>query len=90
MIHASANEPTYKIHGVARRVEKKRLAELKSLAKNWNYCRSLEKDMYQIYGGSDDYEPMSDELAEKRLNNIEIEIKEIEHRLSVLNKQNTN
>ena len=79
-----SNNPIYLISGKKRRTEKKRLANLKSLAKNWWYCHSLEKDMFILYGGSKDEIPMSDKLSQEKYDSIIKEINELESLLSVL------
>lgn len=77
------NNPTYKIHGLERRVLKKELAELKSFVKNYWYYHQLDKDMYAIYG-CDDSKLLRDKEAQIKLDNTEIKIKQLEERLSVL------
>jgi len=76
------NEPQFKIHGIKRREVKKELSGLKSFVKHFWYYHQLDKDMTSFYGGTDTY-PMSDELAQQKLDKMNKEIKVIEDKLSV-------
>lgn len=79
------SEPTYKIHGLERRQLKKELGKLKRYVKNFWYYHQLDKDMTSFYGGKDGY-PMSDDEAQKRVDEAKKQIQELENRLSVLFK----
>lgn len=77
------NKPTYKIHGSERRQVKKELNKLKRHVKNFWFYHQLDKDMVSFYGGKEGY-PMSDDEAQKRVDNANTKIKALEERLSVL------
>ncbi len=77
------NKPIYKIHGLERRQLKKELGELKRYVKNFWYYHQLDKDMTSFYGDKDGY-PMSDDEAQKRVDEVKKQIQELEDRLSVL------
>ena len=79
------NEPQYKIHGKDRKELKKKLADLKSYAKNFWHCHQSDIDMVSFYGGTVGY-PMNDELAQEKYTKTLLEIKELENKLSILNK----
>ena len=79
------NDPIYKIHGIERRQLKKELGELKRYVKNFWYYHQLDKDMASFYGGKDGF-PMSDDEAQKRVDEAKKQIQELENRLSVLFK----
>lgn len=73
-------KPIYGIHGLERRRLKKELGELKRYVKNFWYYHRLDKDMTSFYGGH----PMSDDEAQKRVDETKKQIQELENRLSVL------
>lgn len=79
------SEPTYKIHGLERRQLKKELGKLKRYVKNFWYYHQLDKDMTSFYGGKDGF-PMSDDEAQKRVDEAKKQIEQLENRLSVLFK----
>jgi hypothetical protein len=77
------NIPTFKVHGTERRQIKKELSELKAFVKNFWYYHQLDKDMASFYGGKEGF-PMSDEQAQKKVDNAVLKIKALEERLAVL------
>lgn len=70
------NQPKYKIHGAERRAVKGELADLKCCLKSFWYDHTMDKDMCSFYGGEERL--MSDIEAQKRYEEIEAEIKEVE------------
>ena len=72
----------FKIHGLERRLLKKKLGELKRHVKNFWHYHQLDKDMASFYGGSDKY-PMNDDKAKKIYDKTTMEIKELEEKLSI-------
>jgi hypothetical protein len=59
---------------------KKELGKLKRYVKNFWYYHQLDKDMTSFYGGYH----MSDDEAQKRVDETKKQIQELENRLSVL------
>ena len=77
------NQPTYKIHGAARREMKKRASLLKGFLKTFWYDHQMDKDMASFYGGSPGY-PMSDEAAQEMFDTKTKELEILNAKLSVL------
>lgn len=76
------NPPQFKIHGAERKKLKKELSILKWVVSQFWFDHQVEKDLASVYGGTDTW-PMSDEQAEKRLNEIKEEIEQLEVDLAV-------
>ncbi len=75
------NEPQFKIYGKERKRLKKELSKLKSFLKSfWNY-HQLDKDMCSIYGCTDNY-LMNDENAQRKYNETNIKIINLEQQLN--------
>lgn len=73
----------FKISGEARRKEKKKLAGLKSLKKDYWYYHNMDKDMASFYGSTGSF-PMNDEDAQTRYDELENEINALEIKLTEL------
>lgn len=77
------NNPKYKIHGTERRTLKKELRSLKIYVKKFWYYHQLDKDIASLYGIKESY-LMTDDEAQKRINNTVLNIKSLENSLSIL------
>jgi len=74
------SNPQFKIHGKERRQFKKDLASLRSFIKTFWFYHQMDKDMAEIFGGTNDY-PMSDDKTQIMYDDGLNKIKEMEAEL---------
>lgn len=75
------NLPQFKVFGEERRALKKQLSELKCFVNSFWHFHTIDKDMADIIGRTENY-PMSDVEAEKLYQKKLIEIEYLENKLS--------
>lgn len=80
--NAKKMQTSNKIYGQTRRDLKKDLSELKRQERSFWYLHQMDKDMSKVHGGNKNY-PMSDQEAQKRYNQLLLQIQHLKNLLEL-------